>query len=83
MGKLIYSMNPSLDGFVAGPDGDFRVGVADEGSLHRLHNARVDLLSVDLGRLKLTRPWSYWETAEEDPAITMMERKFAALQQSC
>jgi dihydrofolate reductase len=40
MRKLIYSMAVSLDGFIAGPDGDFTWSVPDE-ELHRFHNQQV------------------------------------------
>ena len=32
MRKLIYSMTMSLDGFIAGPDGDFGLGGAGRGA---------------------------------------------------
>lgn len=40
MANLIYSMNPSLDGFIAGPDGNFDWSMPDE-ELHRFHNDSV------------------------------------------
>ena len=40
MRKLIYSMGVSLDGFIAGPDGDIGWTEPDE-ELHRFHNERV------------------------------------------
>ena len=78
MGKLIYSMNPSLDGFVAGPDGDFEWGAPDE-ELHRFHNARVGRLSAHLLGRKLYETMVYWETAEEDPAISDYAAEFARI----
>lgn len=40
MGKLIYSMSISLDGYIAGPDGSFDWSVPSE-ELHRFHNERT------------------------------------------
>ncbi|MDP9144930.1 MAG: dihydrofolate reductase family protein [Actinomycetota bacterium] len=80
MVKLIYSMSVSLDGFVAGPDGDFEWSVPDE-ELHRFHNARVGRLSAHLLGRKLYETMVYWETAEEDPAISDYAAEFARIWQ--
>ena len=39
MGKVIYSMGVSLDGFIAGPGGEIAVVPDDE--LHRFHNEQT------------------------------------------
>jgi dihydrofolate reductase len=78
MGKLIYSMSTSLDGFVEGPDGDFEWSVPDE-ELHRFHNERVGRLSAHLLGRKLYETMVYWETAEEDPAISDYAAEFARI----
>jgi hypothetical protein len=53
MRKLIYSMTVSLDGFIAGPDGDFSWSAPDE-ELHRFHN-QVDALEKRAASAGLTR----------------------------
>jgi len=40
MRKLIYSMGVSLDGFIAGPDGEIDWSAPDE-ELHRFHNEQT------------------------------------------
>jgi dihydrofolate reductase len=40
MRKLIYSMGVSLDGFIAGPDGELDWSAPDE-ELHRFHNQQT------------------------------------------
>ena len=40
MRKLIYSMGVSLDGFIAGPDGEIDWSAPDE-ELHRFHNQQA------------------------------------------
>jgi dihydrofolate reductase len=80
VGKLIYSMSVSLDGFVAGPDGDFEWAAPDE-ELHRFHNARVGRLSAHLLGRKLYETMVYWETAQEDPAISDYAAEFARIWQ--
>ena len=79
--KLIYSMNPSLDGFIEGPDGTFDWGEPDE-ELHRFHNERVRALGGHLLGRRLYETMVYWETAHEDPAIPDYMREFADIWQA-
>ena len=51
MGKLIYLMNVSLDGYVEGPDGKFGWSRPDE-EVHRFHNQ----IAGDLGRIPIRSP---------------------------
>ena len=76
MRKLIYSMNPSLDGFIAGPDGDFSWSAPDA-ELHRFHNERVRALGGHLLGRRLYETMVYWETAEGTPGSP--EHEFAAI----
>jgi dihydrofolate reductase len=76
MRKLIYSMNPSLDGFIAGPDGDFSWGAPDQ-ELHRFHNERVRALGGHLLGRRLYETMVYWETAEPEPGTA--EHEFAEI----
>jgi dihydrofolate reductase len=76
--KLIYSMNISLDGFIAGPDGTFDWSVPDE-ELHRFHNERVAALGGHLLGRRLYETMTYWETAHEDPAMTDYALEFAEI----
>ena len=66
MGKLIYSMSMSLDGFIAGPDGDFAWSAPDE-ELHRFHNERVRELGAQICGRRLYETMVYWETADQQP----------------
>ena len=76
MAKLIYSMNPSLDGFISGPDGTFDWSAPDE-ELHRFHNERVRELGGHLLGRRLYETMVYWETAHEDPDATDYMLEFA------
>jgi dihydrofolate reductase len=78
VGKLIYSMNVSLDGFIEGPDGKFDWSVPDE-ELHRFHNERVGRLSAHLLGRRLYETMVFWETAEQDPAISDYAAEFARI----
>jgi len=68
MRKVIYSMGVSLDGYIAGPDGDFAWSVPDD-ELHRFHNERVGELGGHLLGRRLYEEMTYWETTDQDPAF--------------
>lgn len=81
MGRLIYSMSVSLDGFIAGPDGDFGWSAPDD-ELHRFHNARVRELGAHILGRRLHDVMTYWDTIDGDPSSGDTEREFAGLWQS-
>jgi dihydrofolate reductase len=78
MGKVIYSMGVSLDGYIAGPKGEISV-VPDE-ELHRFHNEQARATGVHVyGRrlYEVMRAWDTW--AEENPSAPEHELEFAAI----
>jgi dihydrofolate reductase len=74
--NLIYSMGVSLDGFIAGPDGDFDWSAPDE-ERHRFHNEQTRELGVHLCGRRLYETMVYWETADEDPSAPEHVLEFA------
>src|ERR687886_97385 len=78
MRKLIYSMSVSLDGFIAGPDGEIDWSPPDE-ELHRFHNERVRETGVHLCGRRLYETMLYWETADQQPSISDYELEFARI----
>jgi dihydrofolate reductase len=76
--KLIYSMGVSLDGYIAGPDGNFDWTTPDE-ELHRFHNERVRALGGHILGRRLYETMKYWETAQEDPAAADYALEFAEI----
>jgi dihydrofolate reductase len=79
MRKLIYSMGVSLDGFTAGPGGDFNWTEPDE-ELHRFHNQQTMVLGGHLLGRRLYETMLYWETAEEkNPSAPDYHLEFAPI----
>jgi dihydrofolate reductase len=76
---LIWSMAVSLDGYIAGPDGDFSWAAPDD-ELHRFHNEQTRALSAHLMGRRLYETMVYWEG--EDPARGDTERGFAEIWQA-
>jgi dihydrofolate reductase len=78
MRKLIYSMGVSLDGFIAGPDGEIDWSAPDE-ELHRFHNQQAREVGADLYGRRLYEVMTYWETADEQPSLPEHELEFARI----
>ena len=78
MRKLIYSMGVSLDGFIAGPDGEIDWGAPGE-ELHRFHNQQTRELGAHLLGRRLYEEMLYWETADENPSASEAELEFAGI----
>jgi dihydrofolate reductase len=72
-------MGVSLDGFIAGPDGDIGWS-APEPELHRFHNEQARAIGVSLYGRGLYEAMRYWETAEEaNPNAPEHELEFARI----
>jgi dihydrofolate reductase len=78
MRKLIYSMGVSLDGFIAGPDGEIDWSAPDE-ERHRFHNQQTRELGAHLLGRRLYEEMVYWETADENPSTPEHELEFARI----
>lgn len=78
MRKLIYSMGVSLDGFIAGPDGEIDWSAPDE-ELHRFHNQQTRETGAHLCGRRLYEEMAYWDTAEEKPSLPEHELEFARI----
>ena len=64
MRKLIYSMGVSLDGFIAGPEGEIDWTAPDE-ELMRFHNEQTRELGAHLCGRGLYEDMLPWETEEK------------------
>ena len=77
MGKLIYSMSVSLDGFVETPSRSLDWVMVDE-ELHSFFNDQAREMSAFLyGRRLFEVMVDYWPTAETDPSATPAMLEFA------
>jgi dihydrofolate reductase len=76
--KLIYSMGVSLDGFIAGPNGEIDWSAPDE-ERHRFHNQQTRELGAHLLGRRLYEEMSYWETADQQPSLSEHELEFARI----
>lgn len=79
MGRVIYTMNVSLDGFVETPDHRLDWGTVDD----ELHGWFNDEMRGIAGSLYGRRLWevmsAYWPSGEEDPAGTEVTREFSRI----
>jgi dihydrofolate reductase len=78
MRSLNYSMSVSLDGFVAGPEGEIDWSPPDA-ELHRFHNQRVQQAGIQLLGRRLYETMLYWETAEQNAPLAGPELEFARI----
>lgn len=63
MPSLIYSMTVSLDGYIAGPQGEIDWSPPDD-ELHLFHNQRTRELGAHLLGRRIYEEMLYWETVD-------------------
>lgn len=79
MGRIVYWMQQSLDGYVAGPGGDLDWNVVDDAQ-HAWFNDRVREASALLhGRGMWETMAGYWPTADQDPDLPPVMHEFARI----
>ena len=79
MGKLIYCLNVSLDGFIETPDRSLDWATVDE-ELHQWFNDQARSVEASLyGRRMYELMAAYWPTAGDDPSAADVEREFSAI----
>jgi len=79
VGRLVYSMSVSLDGFVETPSRSLDWALVDE-ELHAFFNEQAHEVRTSLyGRRMYELMMAYWPTAEADPAATPAMVEFARI----
>ena len=80
MSKVIYSMGVSLDGFIAGRNGEIDWSAPDE-EVHRFHNEQTRELGLHLCGRRLYEVMLPWETVDQDASDPEIA-EFAAVWQA-
>jgi dihydrofolate reductase len=78
MRSVTYSMGMSLDGYIAGPDGDFSWTAPDD-EVFRFVTDELREVGVHLLGRRLYETMLYWETADQDPSLDGAMLEWAAL----
>ncbi len=79
MGRLTYGMNVSVDGYIAGPNGEISWSDPDD-ELHQYWNDQVRDTAVALyGRKLYELMAAHWPTADQAPDVTPVTAEFARL----
>src|SRR5688572_27018250 len=79
VGKLIYSLNVSLDGFAATTDGGLGWANVDE-QVHTWFNDQTRAIEASLyGRRMWEVMAGYWPMAEDDPSASPVSREFSRI----
>ena len=78
MRSVTYSMAVSLDGYIAGPDGQFDWSIPDD-ELMRFATDEDRQVGVQLMGRKLYETMLYWETADQDPSLDDSDFEFIAI----
>jgi dihydrofolate reductase len=78
MRTVTYSMGISLDGYIAGPDGSIDWTAPDD-DVFRFWIDEIHQVDVHLLGRRLYETMLYWETADEDPAISEADREWTGL----
>ena len=78
MRSVTYSMNVSLDGYIAGPDGSVNWTPPSE-EVFRSHIEELREVGVYLLGRRLYETTLYWETADQDPLLDAPRLEWAAL----
>jgi dihydrofolate reductase len=78
MRSVIYAMNVSLDGYIAGPDGSFDWTTPDEEVFRFWTDQTRELAAHVMGR-RLYETMLYWETADQNPSLDYDDLEWASV----
>lgn len=75
MGRLVYSTQVSLDGFIADREGSFSFSEPDE-EVHGYVNDVLRPIGTHLYGRRLYEVMTYWQTVPDDSSVPPVERAF-------
>ncbi len=78
MGRVVYLMNVSLDGYVEGPDGKFDWTRPDE-EIHRFHNEIARRMDAFLYGRRIYETMAVWETMDQDRSLPDYALEYARI----
>lgn len=81
MGRVVYTMMVSLDGYIEGPDQKLDWVTIDE-ELHRFINEREREIGAFLFGRRIYEVMTYWETADTNPSSPDHEVEYARIWQN-
>jgi dihydrofolate reductase len=81
MGRVVYSMMVSLDGFVSTPDGSLDWVIIEE-EVHGFANAEQAAVAVSVYGRGMWETMSYWSTADQTPGEPPVQIEFAKIWQA-
>jgi len=81
MGKLIYSANCSLDGYINDADGNFDWSVPDEEVHQAINDMMRPMTTMLLGRrmYETLTAWETWDVSNEPPVIADFQKIWFAM----
>jgi dihydrofolate reductase len=79
MGKVVYLMNVSLDGYVETPDHSLDWSISDDELLGWFSERTRKFEAIVYGRRLFEVMNAYWPTAESDPSATAAMLEFARI----
>ena len=78
MGRVIYGMIQSLDGYISGPEGGPQLPMFGE-PLHRYFNRQMENTAAAIYGRTMYEIMQAWETWDADPESSPVEKEFAPL----
>jgi dihydrofolate reductase len=82
MGKVLYAMSVSLDGYIEAPNGDLSWSNPDEELHQHFNDLERSIDTILYGRGLYETMAAYWPTADEDPSASQVEIEYAQIWKS-